>query len=264
MSVGLVGRKCGMTRIFTESGEHVPVTVIEALPNRVTTLKTADRDGYRAVQVTVGATPKAHRLGKPGAGQFAKAQVEAGEGLWEFRLSESEGGDLKPGAELKVDLFKKGQLVDVAGVTKGKGYAGVIKRHNFSHQYMSHGNSLSHRAPGAIGQRQTPGRVFPGKRMAGHLGNERATTINLEVVRVDTERNVLLVKGAVPGAENGRVLVSTAAKGQPVAPKIQPKAAAKDAAAKDKDGGKKDAAKKEAAAKKDAPKKDAPKKDEKK
>jgi len=140
----------------------------------------------------------------------------------------------------------------------------VIKRHNFSHQYMSHGNSLSHRAPGAIGQRQTPGRVFPGKRMAGHLGNERATTINLEVVRVDTERNVLLVKGAVPGAENGRVLVSTAAKGQPVAPKIQPKAAAKDAAAKDKDGGKKDAAKKEAAAKKDAPKKDAPKKDEKK
>jgi large subunit ribosomal protein L3 len=240
-----------MTRIFTESGEHVPVTVIEALPNRVTTLKTAERDGYRAVQVTVGAAPKAHRLGKPEAGHFAKTQVEAGEGLWEFRLADGEGGDLKPGAELRVDLFKNGQLVDVSGVTKGKGYAGVIKRHNFSHQYMSHGNSLSHRAPGAIGQRQTPGRVFPGKRMAGHLGHSRATTINLEVVRVDTERNVLLVKGAIAGAENGRVLVSTAAKGQPVAPKIQPKAAAKD-----KEGGKKDAAKKDTAAKKDAPKKD--------
>jgi len=252
MSVGLVGRKCGMTRIFTESGDHVPVTVIEALPNRVTTLKTAESDGYRAVQVTVGAAPKAHRLGKPAAGHFAKAQVEPGEGLWEFRLADGEGADLKPGAEIKVDVFKKGQLVDVAGVTKGKGYAGVIKRHNFSHQYMSHGNSLSHRAPGAIGQRQTPGRVFPGKRMAGHLGNERASTINLEVVRVDAARNVLLVKGAIPGAENGRVIVSTAAKGQPVAPKIQPKAAAKEAAAKDKD------------AKKDAGKKDAAKKDEKK
>ena len=248
MSVGLVGRKCGMTRIFTESGESVPATVIEALPNRVTMLKTAESDGYRAVQVTVGAAPKAHRLPKPDAGHFAKVQVEPGQGLWEFRLADGEGADLKPGAEIKVDLFKKGQLVDVAGVTKGKGYAGVIKRHNFSHQYMSHGNSLSHRAPGAIGQRQTPGRVFPGKRMAGHLGNERATTINLEILRVDTERNVLLVKGAVPGAENGRVIVSTAAKGQPVAPKIQPKAAAKD---KDKDGGKKDAGKKDAAAKKD-------------
>ena len=253
MSVGLVGRKCGMTRIFTESGDHVPVTVIEALPNRVTTLKTAERDGYRAVQVTVGGAPKAHRLGKPKAGHFAKTQVEAGEGLWEFRLGDGEGAELKPGAEIKVDLFKQGQLVDVSGVTKGKGYAGVIKRHNFSHQYMSHGNSLSHRAPGAIGQRQTPGRVFPGKRMAGRLGGERATTINLEVVRVDAGRNVLLVKGAIPGAENGRVLVSTAAKGQPVAPKVQPKAAGKETAAKAKDGGKKEAAKK-----------DAPKKDEKK
>jgi large subunit ribosomal protein L3 len=245
-----------MTRIFTESGESVPVTVIEALPNRVTTLKTSERDGYRAVQVTVGAAPKSHRVPKPEAGHFAKAQVEPGQGLWEFRLADGEGADLAPGGEIKVDLFKKGQLVDVAGVTKGKGYAGVIKRHNFSHQYMSHGNSLSHRAPGAIGQRQTPGRVFPGKRMAGHLGNERATTINLEVLRVDTERNVLLVKGAVPGSENGRVLVSTAAKGQPAAPKISQKAAAQDA----KDGGKKDAGKKDAP-KKDAPKKDAPKKD---
>ena len=243
MSVGLVGRKCGMTRIFTESGESVPATVVEALPNRVTTLKTAESDGYRAVQVTVGAAPKAHRLPKPEAGHFAKAQVEPGQGLWEFRLADDEGADLKPGAEIKVDVFQKGQLVDVAGVTKGKGYAGVIKRHNFSHQYFTHGNSLSHRAPGAIGQRQTPGRVFPGKRMAGHLGNERASTINLEVLRVDTERNVLLIKGAVPGAENGRVIVSTAAKGQPVAPKITPKAGGKEG----KDGSKKDAGKKDAA-----------------
>jgi large subunit ribosomal protein L3 len=243
MSVGLVGRKCGMTRIFTESGESVPATVIEALPNRVTTLKTAESDGYRAVQVTVGAAPKAHRLPKPEAGHFAKAQVEPGQGLWEFRLAADEGADLKPGAEIKVDVFQKGQLVDVAGVTKGKGYAGVIKRHNFSHQYFTHGNSLSHRAPGAIGQRQTPGRVFPGKRMAGHLGNERASTINLEILRVDPERNVLLIKGAVPGAENGRVIVSTAAKGQPVAPKITPKAGGKEG----KDGSKKDAGKKDAA-----------------
>jgi large subunit ribosomal protein L3 len=243
MSVGLVGRKCGMTRIFTESGESVPATVVEALPNRVTTLKTAESDGYRAVQVTVGAAPKAHRLPKPEAGHFAKAQVEPGQGLWEFRLADGEGADLKPGAEIKVDVFQKGQLVDVAGVTKGKGYAGVIKRHNFSHQYFTHGNSLSHRAPGAIGQRQTPGRVFPGKRMAGHLGNERASTINLEILRVDPERNVLLIKGAVPGAENGRVIVSTAAKGQPVAPKITPKAGGKEG----KDGSKKDAGKKDAA-----------------
>jgi large subunit ribosomal protein L3 len=224
-----------MTRIFTDSGESVPVTVIEALPNRVTTLKTADRDGYRAVQVTFGAAPKAHRLSKPKAGHFARTQVEAGQGLWEFRLADGEGADLAPGAELKVDLFKQGQLVDVAGITKGKGYAGVIKRHNFAKQYMSHGNSLSHRAPGAIGQRQTPGRVFPGKRMSGHLGDERATTINLQVMRVDAERNLLLVKGAIPGAENGRVFVCTAAKGQPAAVKREPKKAAKD---KDKDAAK--------------------------
>jgi large subunit ribosomal protein L3 len=220
-----------MTRIFTESGESVPVTVIEALPNRITTLKTADRDGYRAIQVTFGAAPKAHRLGKPKAGHFARSQVEAGQGLWEFRLGDGEGAELQPGAELKVDLFKQGQLVDVSGITKGKGYAGVIKRHNFAKQYMSHGNSLSHRAPGAIGQRQTPGRVFPGKRMSGHLGDERATTINLQVMRIDAERNLLLVKGAIPGAENGRVIVSTAAKGQPKPVKAQ----AKPARDKDKD-----------------------------
>ncbi len=217
MSVGLVGRKCGMTRIFTESGEAVPVTVIEALPNRITTLKTADRDGYTAVQVTVGAAPRAHRLPKSEAGHFAKAQVEPGQGLWEFRLGEGEGAELKPGAELKVDLFKAGQFVDVAGTTKGKGYAGVIKRHHFSHQYMSHGNSLSHRAPGSIGQRQTPGRVFPGKRMAGRLGNDRVTSVNMQVMRVDTERNLLLVKGAVAGAVNGRVIVRPAVN-MPAAP----------------------------------------------
>jgi large subunit ribosomal protein L3 len=212
MSLGLVGRKCGMTRIFTESGESVPVTVIEALPNRVTTLKTDERDGYSAVQVTVGATPRANRLPKAEAGHFTKVNVEAGEGLWEFRLGPGEAEKLAPGAELKVDLFKQGQLVDVSGMTKGKGYAGVIKRHNFSHQYMSHGNSLSHRAPGAIGQRQTPGRVFPGKRMAGRMGNDRATTVKLEVIRVDVERNLLLVKGSVAGAENGRLVVRPAAK----------------------------------------------------
>ena len=212
MSVGLVGRKCGMSRVFRENGDSVPVTVIEALPNRVTTLKTEERDGYRAVQVTVGAAKKASRLTKAEAGHFAATKVDAGEGLYEFRLEQGEGEGLAPGAELKVDLFKVGQLVDVSGTSKGKGYAGVIKRHNFSHQYMSHGNSLSHRAPGAIGQRQTPGRVFPGKRMAGHLGVEKATISLLEVVRIDTERNLLLVKGAIPGSENGQVVVRPAAK----------------------------------------------------
>jgi large subunit ribosomal protein L3 len=221
-----------MTRIFAENGDSVPVTVIEALPNRVTTLKTAERDGYRAVQVTLGSTPKAHRLTKPEAGHFAGVKVEAGQGLWEFRLEDGEGEQLTAGAELKVDLFKQGQLVDVSGVSKGKGYAGVIKRHHFSHQPMSHGNSLSHRAPGSIGQRQTPGRVFPGKRMSGHLGDVRRTTINLEVVRVDAARNLLLVKGAVPGAENGRLIVSTAAKGQPKPVQVPVKAKDAKAAAK--------------------------------
>jgi large subunit ribosomal protein L3 len=212
MSVGLVGRKCGMTRIFRENGDSVPVTVIEALPNRVTTVKTAERDGYSAVQVTVGAAPKANRTTKAEAGQFANAKVDPGRGLYEFRLGEGEGAELKAGAELKVDLFKVGQFVDVSGTTKGKGYTGVIKRHNFSHQYMSHGNSLSHRAPGAIGQRQTPGRVFPGKRMAGRLGADKVTKINLEVVKIDAERNLLLVKGAIPGSENGQVVVRPAVK----------------------------------------------------
>ena len=212
MSVGLVGRKCGMTRIFTDAGESIPVTVIEALPNRVTTLKTAERDGYRAIQVTVGAAPKAHRLAKPQAGHFKGAGVEPGNGLWEFRLAEGEGVDLAPGAELTVDRFEAGQFVDVSGTSKGKGYAGVIKRYHFAKQNMTHGNSLSHRAPGSIGQRQTPGRVFPGKRMAGHLGQVRNTAINLEVVRVDAERNLLLIKGAVPGAASGEVIVRPAVK----------------------------------------------------
>lgn len=212
MSVGLVGRKCGMSRVFRENGDSVPVTVIEALPNRVTTVKTDERDGYRAVQVTVGAKTKAARLTKAEAGHFAAAKVDAGDGLYEFRLEQGEGTELAPGAELKVDLFKEGQFVDVSGTTKGKGYAGVIKRHHFAKQYMSHGNSLSHRAPGAIGQRQTPGRVFPGKRMAGRLGVDNVTISLLEVVRVDVERNLLLVKGAVPGSENGQVVVRPAIK----------------------------------------------------
>lgn len=212
MSVGLVGRKCGMSRVFRENGDSVPVTVIEALPNRVTTVKTDERDGYRAVQVTVGAKTKAARLTKAEAGHFAAAKVDAGDGLYEFRLEQGEGADLAPGAELKVDLFKVGQFVDVSGTTKGKGYAGVIKRHHFAKQYMSHGNSLSHRAPGAIGQRQTPGRVFPGKRMAGRLGVDNVTISLLEVVRVDVDRNLLLVKGAVPGSENGQVVVRPATK----------------------------------------------------
>jgi large subunit ribosomal protein L3 len=201
-----------MTRIFRENGDSVPVTVIEALPNRVTTVKTVERDGYSAVQVTVGAAPKAHRTTRPKAGHFARAKVDPGRELVEFRLEQGEGDKLAPGTELKVDLFKVGQFVDVSGTTKGKGYAGVIKRHNFSHQYMSHGNSLSHRAPGAIGQRQTPGRVFPGKRMAGRLGADKVTKINLEVVKIDAERNLLLVKGAVPGSENGQLVVRPAIK----------------------------------------------------
>jgi large subunit ribosomal protein L3 len=200
-----------MTRIFTDAGESIPVTVIEALPNRVTTMKSPERDGYRAVQVTVGAV-KPDRLSKPEAGQFAKLGVEPGEGLWEFRLGADEGEELQSGAELKVDLFSDGQFVDVVGTSKGKGYAGTVKRHNFRTQDATHGNSVSHRVPGSIGQNQTPGRVFKGKKMSGHLGNVRRTASNLEVVRVDLERNLLLVKGAVPGAASGRVIVRPASK----------------------------------------------------
>lgn len=209
MTIGLIGRKAGMTRVFSEGGESVPVTVIEVQPNRVTQVKTVETDGYRAVQVTTGVR-RPSRVRKPLAGHLAKAGAEAGRGLWEFRLEEAEGADLSPGAELRADLFSAGQMVDVAGTTIGKGFAGTVKRHNFSVKDMTHGNSLSHRTPGSIGQRQTPGRVFKGKRMSGHLGNVRRSIQNLEIVRVDAERNLLLVKGAVPGARGGDLVVRPA------------------------------------------------------
>lgn len=212
MALGLVGRKCGMTRVFTDAGESIPVTVIEALPNRVTQVKTVANDGYRALQVTTG-TCKLSHVSKAVAGHFAKAGQELGRGLWEFRLQDDEGADLGAGSEIKVDFFKNGQKVDVEGTSIGKGYAGVIKRHHFQMQDATHGNSLAHRAPGSIGQNQTPGRVFKGKKMAGHMGNVRRTSQNLEVVRVDLERNLLLVKGAVPGNAGGDVIIRPAVKG---------------------------------------------------
>jgi len=212
MSVGLVGRKCGMSRVFRENGDSVPVTVIEALPNRITTLKTEERDGYRAIQVTVGAAPKAGRLTKAEAGHFATTKVDAGRSLHEFRLAPGEGSDLAPGAELKVDLFKVGQMVDVSGITKGKGYAGVIKRHNFKSQRASHGNSRSHNVPGSISMAQDPGRVFPGKKMSGQRGHVTKSVQNLDIVRIDEARQLLLVRGAVPGHKNGHVVVSPAIK----------------------------------------------------
>ena len=211
MTMGVVGRKAGMTRIFTEDGAYIPVTVIEVTPNRVTQVKSAENDGYRAVQVTCG-TRRASRVTRPMVGHFAKAGVEAGRGLWEFRLGDGEGVDLAIGQEVRVDMFQAGQKVDVTGTTQGKGFAGVIKRYHFSAQDATHGNSLSHRAPGSIGQRQTPGRVVRGKRMAGHLGNARRTAQTLEVVRVDAERNLLLVRGAVPGPKGGDLVVRPATK----------------------------------------------------
>jgi len=211
MTIGLVGRKVGMTRIFTEDGVSIPVTVLECSPNRVTQVKTLDTDGYQAIQVTAG-SKKASRVNKPEAGHFAKAGVEAGRGLWEFTLADNEGADIKVGAELSVELFNEINKVDVTGQSKGKGFQGTIKRWNFSMQDATHGNSLSHRVPGSIGQCQTPGRVFKGKKMAGHMGAERVTTQNLEVVRVDIERNLLLVKGAVAGAKNGNVFIKPAVK----------------------------------------------------
>ena len=212
MTMGLVGRKCGMTRVFTDDGVSIPVTVIEAEPNRVTQVKTVETDGYRALQVTAGAV-KASRVSRPQAGHFAKAKVEAGDSLTEFRLADDEGADVEIGAELKVDLFEAGQKVDVIGTSIGKGFAGTVKRHNFRTQDATHGNSLAHRAPGSIGQNQTPGRVFKGKKMAGQMGNVRRTAQNLEVVRVDADRNLILVKGAVPGHKGGRVIVRPAVKG---------------------------------------------------
>ena len=211
MTIGVVGRKVGMTRIFTDEGASLTVTVIEVEPNRVAQLKTLETDGYRAVQVTTGSR-KASRVSKPAAGHYAKAGVEAGRGLWEFRLNDGEGEELEAAGEIKVDIFEAGQKVDVSGISIGKGFAGGVKRHNFRTQDATHGNSLSHRAPGSIGQCQTPGRVFKGKRMAGHMGSAKRTMQNLEVVRVDADRNLLLVKGAVPGAKGGNVVVRPAVK----------------------------------------------------
>ncbi|TPV58464.1 50S ribosomal protein L3 [Aestuariibacter sp. GS-14] len=211
MAIGLIGRKVGMTRIFTEDGTSIPVTVIEATPNRVTQLRTEETDGYRALQVTAG-TKKANRVNKAAAGHFAKAGVEAGRGLWEFRLEDNEGADIEVGSEITVEIFNDTKRIDVTGTSKGKGFAGAIKRWNFNSQRNTHGNSLSHRAPGSIGQNQTPGKVFKGKKMAGQLGNKQVTTQSLEVVRVDVENNLLLVKGAVPGATGGDVIVKPAVK----------------------------------------------------
>ncbi len=207
--IGLVGRKVGMTRVFTEEGVSIPVTVVEVQNNRVTQVKTLESDGYTAIQVTAGAK-KASRVTKPEAGHYAKAGVEAGNGLWEFRLENGE--EFEVGAELKVELFNEIKKVDVTGTSKGKGFQGAVKRWNFRTQDMTHGNSLSHRAPGSLGQCQTPGRVFKGKKMAGHMGAERVTTQNLEIVRVDAERNLLLIKGAVPGSTGANVIVKPAVK----------------------------------------------------
>lgn len=211
MSIGLVGRKSGMTRVFTAEGVSIPVTVVEVQPNRVTQVKTPETDGYSAIQVTTG-TRRASRVSKSMAGHFAKAKTEAGNGLWEFRTEGDDTTEISMGSELKVDLFEVGQKVDVTGTSKGKGFQGVIKRYNFQMQDATHGNSLSHRAPGSIGQCQTPGRVWKGKKMAGQMGNVRKTTQNLEVVRVDTENNLLLIKGAIPGAPGSNVIVRPAIK----------------------------------------------------
>ncbi|MBX3699547.1 MAG: 50S ribosomal protein L3 [Dokdonella sp.] len=212
MSIGLVGRKCGMSRVFTEDGRSVPVTLIEATPNRVTQVKTVENDGYSAVQVTAG-NKRAGLVNKPQAGHYAKAKVTAGRGLWEFRVDADDLGKYAVGGELKADeIFAVGQKVDVAGVSKGKGFQGTIKRHHFTMGDATHGNSLSHRSPGSIGQRQTPGRVFPGKKMAGHMGAVRRSSINLEVVKIDTERHLIAVKGAVPGAPGGDVVIRPAVK----------------------------------------------------
>jgi large subunit ribosomal protein L3 len=199
-----------MTRVFTEDGASIPVTVVEISPNRVTQIKDSDSDGYRAIQVTTGSR-KAAKVGKANAGHYAKAGVEAGRGLWEFRI-DGEESDLAVGSELTVERFEAGQAVDVAGRSKGKGFQGAVKRWNFRTQDATHGNSLSHRAPGSIGQCQTPGRVFKGKKMAGHMGAENVTVQGLEIVRVDAERNLLLIKGAVPGAPGGSVIVRPAVK----------------------------------------------------
>jgi len=211
MAIGVIGRKAGMTRVFTDAGASVPVTVIQVEPNRVTQRKTTDRDGYTAVQVTTGAR-KPNRVTRPLSGHFARAGVEPGRGLWELRLAEEAGDEVAPGGELNVDQFEAGQYVDVSGVSKGRGFAGTVKRHNFRTQDASHGNSLAHRVPGSIGQAQDPGHVMKGKKMPGHMGNRKTTAQNLEVLRVDTDRGLLLVKGAVPGATGGDLVVRPSVK----------------------------------------------------
>ncbi len=209
MAIGIVGRKCGMTRVFDENGVSTPVTVIEVAANRISQVKTKDNDGYQAIQVTTGER-KANRVTRPQAGHFKKAGVEAGRGLWEFRTDSLDG--LEAGGEIKVDIFENGQIVDVTGMSKGKGFQGGVKRWNFSMQDATHGNSISHRSNGSIGQNQSPGKVFKGKKMSGHMGAERSTTQNLTIVRVDAERNILLIKGAVPGAKGSDVIVRPAVK----------------------------------------------------
>ena len=211
-SLGIVGRKAGMSRFFTPDGKSVPVTLIEATPNRITQIKTVETDGYTAVQITAG-SKRARLVSKPQAGHFAKAKVEAGRGLGEFRIEDKDAGSYEVGTEIKADIFAVGQLVDVSGVTKGKGFQGTIKRHHFKMGDATHGNSLSHRSPGSIGQRQTPGRVFPGKKMAGHMGAVQQSMQNLEVVKVDAERGLIAIKGAVPGAPGGNVVVRPGTKG---------------------------------------------------
>jgi len=209
MSLGLVGRKVGMTRVFSDDGVSIPVTVIEVEPNRVSQIKTVETDGYVAVQVITGSR-RANRVTRPMAGHYKKAGVEPGRGAWEFRVDSVD--EIELGTEFKVDLFEAGQIVDVSGVSKGKGFQGGVKRHNFRMQDATHGNSLSHRANGSIGQNQTPGRVFKGKKMSGHMGAAKVTTQNLEIVSVDSDRNLLLIRGAVPGAKSGDVIVRPASK----------------------------------------------------
>jgi large subunit ribosomal protein L3 len=206
MTIGIVGRKAGMTRVFTEAGESIPVTVIECSPNRITQVKTVETDGYRAVQVAAGEKKTSH-VNKALTGHYKKAGVAAGRGLWEFRLNDGEGADFVPGAEIAVTVFEGVKAVDVSGVSIGKGFAGVQKRWNFGGGRASHGNSLSHRVPGSIGQRQSPGKVWKGKKMAGHMGADNITALNLDVVRIDAERGLLLVKGAVPGHKGADVVV---------------------------------------------------------
>lgn len=233
MSLGLVGRKVGMTRVFTDDGDSIPVTVVDVSNNRVTQIKTAENDGYVAVQVAFGKR-RANRVAKPSAGHFAKAGVEAGRTLREFRITADQAGSLTPGGTVGADIFKVGQKVDVSGISHGKGFAGVIKRHNFSSNRASHGNSVSHNKPGSISMAQDPGRVFPGKKMPGHLGAVKRTVQNLEIVRIDAERQLLLIRGAVPGSRGGDLMVAPTKRATRVTQAPAPKAAAGKPAGKGK------------------------------